>query len=175
MNYYKLDKNGVDFKKNSTPKLIIQLSWLVILLGILTWLFFPFAVIPIEKIPFKVINQAESFDTIKLKQLLIDLNVQNKDIVYSQAIVESGNFTSNLFKQNNNMFGMKEAKQRPTLALGSESGYAYYKTWQDCVIDYALWQSAYGRGLTNKQYLELLGSIYAEDSSYTIKIKNLIK
>ena len=90
-------------------------------------------------------------------------------------MIESGNFTSNLFKQNNNMFGMKEAKQRPTTALGAENNYAYYEDWQSCVEDYALWQSAYGRGLTDKQYLELLGSVYAEDSLYTNKIKNLIK
>lgn len=109
-----------------------------------------------------------------LKKLLEEHNVSFKDIVFNQAKIESGNFESKIFKQNNNLFGMRFAKLRPTLAIGEINGYAYYRTWQESLYDYLIFQSRYLKGAKNRDdYLQKLVDVgYAEDVEY---IKKLIK
>lgn len=107
-----------------------------------------------------------------VKQLLIDLRVQHPHIVYAKLRLESGNFTSFLFNKNNNCAGMRYPRNRVTLAKGERYGYAYYDSWRDCVIDYAMWQINYAKDLTQDQYLNKL-SVYAEDSLYKSKIIKL--
>ena len=48
-----------------------------------------------------------------------DMEFKFKDIVKAQAILESGHFNSDVFKQNNNVFGIRLPKKekRPLLAL----------------------------------------------------------
>lgn len=82
------------------------------------------------------------FSEIMLKMALYDL-VEHPHIVYAQAILETGNFTSAIFLENNNLFGMKHPRQRETLSLGHNRGHAKYKSWQDSVRDYAKWQEYY--------------------------------
>lgn len=106
---------------------------------------------------------------------LFQIRVAHPYIVHAQAILESGNFTSKLFKENHNHFGMKLAKVRPTTAIGVRNGYALYKSWQDCNIDYALWQASYARNLSEEDYYILLQRNYAEDSSYATKLKQIFK
>ena len=106
------------------------------------------------------------------------MNMQHPDIVLAQAIVESGNFKSNIFIENNNLFGMKEPLSRNTVALGTKNGHAYYKNWQHSVIDYALYQSSYffnnKRDYGRNDYLERLSRSYAQDPNYINKIKKVL-
>lgn len=106
---------------------------------------------------------------------ILDLRIENSYIVYAQARLESGNFTSEIFKENNNLFGMKVAERRPTTAIGVNRGHAVYKSWQESVIDYALMQAAYYRGLDEKTYLDKICSVYAEDSMYRKRIVEMMK
>lgn len=172
--YYKLDKNGVDFKKITTTQIIGRLILLCLFLGIVIWWMTPSSIYNVEKIPIKILNQQEIFSPKKLQFKIKELNLEHPEIVYAQALLESSNFQSNIFRSSNNLFGMKEARQRPTTASGTENSHAYYNNWVSSVIDYALWQSAYGRHLTNKQYLDLLSNIYAQDSSYIDKINKIL-
>lgn len=105
---------------------------------------------------------------------IFQLRLDHPDIVMAQCILESGEFTSDLFKEGNNCLGMKVPGQRPTFAVGVCRGHAKFKSWHDCIADYALWQSAYGRGLSDDAYLSLLDRIYAEDGSYAAKLKSII-
>lgn len=107
----------------------------------------------------------------RFKQLLKDMNVKHPDIVYAQARLETGNFTSKIFRTNNNLFGFKVARQRPTVCIGMLSGHASYDSWQMSVIDYALWQSKHCPRLTHDQYIEYLRANYAEDTNYIKKLK----
>lgn len=59
--------------------------------------------------------------------------------VAAQATLESGNFTSDIFKENKNFFGMKTAKCRLTTADGTNRNHATYRFTDDCMIDYYLW------------------------------------
>lgn len=129
----------------------------------------------IEKIPIIIKLDEEKFTPELLKTEIKRLNIQHPDIVYNQCVLESNNFKSNIWKNNNNFLGMTMAKLRPTTAIGIEFNHAVYKSWRDCLIDYALWQASYGRGLTQSQYLELLGEIYAEDPEYIKKLKLKLK
>lgn len=94
------------------------------------------------------------------------------DIVFAQAVLETGHFRSDIFREGNNLFGMKVARSRPTTAIGEYSGHAMYDDWVSSVIDYALYQSAYLRKLkTEDQYYEYLSQHYAEDPEYVNKLK----
>jgi len=119
-------------------------------------------------------NKDKNFSEENFKKELISLNVKNVDIVIAQARLETGGFTSPIFKENNNCFGMKLATQRATTAIGTEDGHAVYASWRDCCIDYALYYNKYLSKLDRDGYLQYLGQVYAEDSDYVSKIKQII-
>lgn len=105
--------------------------------------------------------------------LLDTLNVEHPHIVFAQMRLESGNFKSDLAKNNDNFFGMKYPRQRATVAQGVDRGYAYYRSWSYSVLDYAIWQRRYASGLTEEEYLEMLSEKYAEDKAYVKKVKSI--
>jgi len=121
-------------------------------------------------------DKKNEFSEAKLKEYILELNIKFPHIVIAQSQVETGNYTSKIFKENNNLFGMKEAKQRPTTNKGTENNHAYYDNWKSSVIDYALYQSKYLSKLkTEDEYLQYLSQNYAEDPNYVNKIKSISK
>lgn len=116
-------------------------------------------------------------DSLSLRDSILNeiynMRMEHPYIVYAQAIIESGNFTSKIWKENNNMFGMKMPERRATLACSMKSGHSVYKSWRDCLIDYALYQMSYMRGLTEDEYFERLKQSYASDEYYIKKIRQL--
>lgn len=106
---------------------------------------------------------------------IFKLRIQHANIVYAQAILESAKFTSKIFKENNNLFGMKLAYQRPTTAICVKNNHAVYHNWKECILDYAIWQSIYARNLTEDEYLKKLSSLYAEDKEYVNKLRQIYK
>lgn len=115
------------------------------------------------------------FSEHELKKYITHLNLKHPDIVYAQAVLETGNFKSNLFINNNNLFGIKEPRIRNNTSLGSIGGYAYYSDWRQSVIDYALYQSSYTRKLNREAYFAYLDKNYAKDPEYSRKLKEIIK
>ena len=132
-----------------------------------------------EEISKIIIENEILFSEPALKNLLLELNIRFPHIVLAQSKLESGNFKSRIFLENNNMFGMKEAKRRPTTNKGTQNGHAYFESWKDCVIDYAFYQAAYLNDLkTEDQYYQYLSASYAEDPGYIAKVRrmaNLLK
>ena len=63
------------------------------------------------------------------------MRIEHPYIVYAQAMIESNNFQSKIYRENNNMFGMKMPERRATLAIGINKGHAVYRNWRECVID----------------------------------------
>lgn len=110
---------------------------------------------------------------------LCKYKVNAANIVLSQAIIESSHFNSKLFKENNNLFGMKHPSRRPTTSLYSHNGYAYYESIDDCIVDYLLWQLWGNKyNMTDEEYLNDGLSGYAEDPNYknlNLKISNKLK
>ena len=123
-----------------------------------------------------VIREYNEFSEEKLIEKITELNFRFPHIILAQAKLESGHFKSTIFLENNNMFGMKEAKLRANLAKGTNRGHAYYDTWQDCILDYALYYSTYLSDIrTEGEYFEYLRQNYAEDPTYVQRLKQIIK
>jgi flagellum-specific peptidoglycan hydrolase FlgJ len=108
---------------------------------------------------------------------LVKNNIKFPNIVFAQCLIETGYFTSDLFYNQKNLFGMKQPRIRETKSVGiSKSGYATYNTWVESIEDYRLWQQSVlknKQNITEEEYLELLSRIYAEDKKYINKIKSL--
>jgi flagellum-specific peptidoglycan hydrolase FlgJ len=68
-----------------------------------------------------------------------DVNEQTKRIIVAQAMHETGVFTSPVFAENNNAFGMRNPEKRETTSISEARGYAVYETVQDSIRDLQLW------------------------------------
>jgi hypothetical protein len=97
--------------------------------------------------------------------------IENSDIVKAQIWLETGNFSSKFCRENNNLFGMKLAKKRPTTAIGKLDGMAYYPSWVLSIQDYKLWQTYFYQGENYYDFLHNRG--YAEDPHYIRKLKQI--
>lgn len=115
----------------------------------------------------------DSYSEQKVRDYLIELKVKYPEVAVAQMKLESANGTSNIFRQNNNLFGMKVPGKRPTTALGTKNNHAYYSHWRQSCIDYALYQ-AYFMNADNisseKDWLDFIGQMYAEDQNYKQKL-----
>ena len=106
-------------------------------------------------------------------QAILDYRLDHPEIVYSQIVLETGYLTSNLFLQNNNLFGMRVSGSRATTSTIIVDGYKWYPHWRESLLDYALLQMAFYRNKSEESYYTKLGRAYAEDPNYIIKLKNL--
>ena len=116
-----------------------------------------------------------NFTKDKFVNKIQQLNLKHPHIAYAQAMLESGNFTSKIFRENNNMFGMKQARVRINLAKSTQYNHAYFETWEDCLLDFAFHRATYFHNLkTEQDYYNYLGKYYAEDPSYIGKLKSMV-
>jgi hypothetical protein len=179
---YKFDKRRMDYvlAKDYFVKIVVGIiaSWLVVFgltsynqstkLNSIKYI--------TEETRLLILNNENKFSEEKLKEAILALNIKFPHIVLAQAKLESGHFKSKIFKENNNFFGMKVARCRPTTNKGEQNGHAYFDTWKDCLVDYAFYQAAYLHDIkTEDQYLAYLKANYAEDPNYFTKLLNLIK
>ena len=123
------------------------------------------------------------FSPENLKSEIKKQNITYPDVALAQAKWESKHFKSDIFKDNNNLFGMKLAKLRPTTAIGKNKmhgDHAAYRNWQDSVKDYKLWQDSNGMSkLPKDRYITKLSDIYCSPpdcpkGSYGKNIKNML-
>jgi len=123
-----------------------------------------------------VINENNTkFSSDTLIYMLKELNVKFPHIVLAQSIVETGHWTSKIFLENNNLFGMKEAYVRVHTAKGTQYGHAYYENWGESVYDYAFYQCRYlGAIRTEDEYFNYLSNSYAEAPNYIKILKQVI-
>ena len=156
-------------------------SWLKMAGGFLIIVLFVFGGIPLlrhfemeREIKLIMANESK-FTEEKLIDEIKSLHFPFPYIVMAQAIHESGNYSSKLFLENRNMFGMKCALSRITTCKGEQGGYALYNTWSDCVIDRALYSTTYLSNVkTEDEYYNFLSQFYAEDREYVNKLKRII-
>lgn len=89
--------------------------------------------------------------------------VKHPQIVYAQAILETGNFTSNLCVKNNNLFGLYDSKNKKY--------YSYNYWWESIEAYKKLIQRKYNN---SKYYYMFLEDIkYAGDKDYINKVKKI--
>lgn len=112
------------------------------------------------------------------ENLIIVINksgISHKDVFLAQVMKESANYTSDVFKNANNLCGMKVPGTRETVAIGTYKGYAVYKSWEHSVEDYFLWQQrAALKYKTREAFLSYVGRTYAQDSTYLYSLRNIL-
>lgn len=115
-----------------------------------------------------------SFSRRKFYNYLKEINIKFPELVFAQAIKESG-LKSPLFKENHNPFGMKEASKRPNKQNGVQGSHAYYDTWKDAVIDYAMYQAYIGlsKFKTEEEYLFFLKEMHYYDTEHPNNVNYL--
>ncbi len=114
----------------------------------------------------------------KLAKELKESGIKFPHIIMAQAIIESGNFKSELYKSNNNLFGMTIPGSRNTTNIAVDGKYAKYNTWQRCVLDMAYLQQYNLKGIRlgndEDYFIYLKNSNYAEAPNYIAALKNVI-
>lgn len=118
----------------------------------------------------QIINKKIGIDTFQLGYIkvndsillskLIKLNVKYPEIVLKQAKLETGNYKSNYYIKNYNLFGFR-----------TKNGYKKYNYWVDACKDYKKWQDKYYK--KGDYYNFLLDIGYAEDTIYIYKLRHI--
>lgn len=99
-----------------------------------------------------------------LMEALIYYEVQHPQIVYAQALIETGNFKSNLCLNNNNLFGLYNS---------SRGRYHRFDHWTESVIAYKVFiQRRYKPPENYYKFLQRIG--YAGDPNYISKLKKVV-
>lgn len=125
------------------------------------------------------------------KQVLIDNGVAFPNVAICQNVLETGMFSSKVFKENHNPFGMKESSR--TFDIGTKNKHANYphtphpgkctiECYKPAIKDYAAWQAAFHvreRCFSDEQYIYYLQHLpgnrrYAEDRQYESKLLNIL-
>lgn len=123
-----------------------------------------------QSIGYWFINKPEKVNDSILYQFLIDNNAWYPDILLKQAKIESGNYSSNIYKSNNNLYGMRVPYKRSTTQSGFDKGYGVYQNWCLSALDRLLWDYYhFDEKPTKEEYLNKL-QFFAEDSNYISKI-----
>lgn len=100
-----------------------------------------------------------------LKEALSFYGIHHPDIVYAQAILETGHFKSAGCLKHNNLFGLYNSKARR---------YCRFKHWSESVIAYKEWIQR--RYKPPEDYYKFLSRIhYASDPTYISKLKQIVK
>jgi hypothetical protein len=186
---------STSLEKQNRTKRFLTATWLLLFLVVFTSTDF-------SNVNSRIISAHQDEMLLKLRPALSaeslrneikELNLVCPDEAYAQMILESGNLSSFLTMRANNMLGMRFPFRRNTTASGlylpekdtviygtaaslkkyaKQNNYAVYLSWQDAVKDYKLWQDEYFR--LGDRYLQFLGHVYAEDSSYESKIRTMM-
>lgn len=95
---------------------------------------------------------------------LVAQGVEFPEIVLAQAQLETGNYRSAACLHKNNLFGLRH----------SNGTYMHFSHWTDAIAAYKKYIQKWDSKPPNYYiYLDKLG--YAEDTSYTAKLKELVK
>lgn len=107
----------------------------------------------------------------RIMYYLIKHEVKHPRIVFAQCLYETGHLKSVIFKENNNLFGMKKSYHRPSTSNGVNRGHARYLDLEDSVKDYKIYQDKYYHG--GDYYTFLAGSGYSTNKSYCKTLRNI--
>ena len=178
--FYKFDKNELLWKKNWKrlfySVIVVTILILSSFIGGRYVKFQSLETFEKELIVLNVQAEKNKFTKEKFVSELKRLNIKQPHIVMAQSIIETGHWNSKIFKENHNLFGMREASVRINTAVGTQNNHAYYDTWMESIYDYAFYQCRYLGGLrTEAEYYAYLGANYAEDPDYVNVVKGVVK
>ena len=124
--------------------------------------------IPVIEVADTIINEQPKFfsQTPKegLEEALSYYGLEHKDIVYAQAVLETGHFKSKVCLKYNNLFGLYNSK---------EKRYYKFKHWTESVVAYKEWiQKKYQPPNNYYAFLEEIN--YANDKDYISTLKSIV-
>ena len=99
-----------------------------------------------------------------LTDVMSEVGLSNKLFVLAQAVLETGNFSSRVCKEYNNLFGLYDSKNRD---------YYRFERWEDSVVGYGKMIQYRYKGGNYLHFLKRIG--YAEDPRYITKIAQMAK
>ena len=122
-------------------------------------------------------------DRDEIYRMCVESGAKHPEVIMAQLIIESASGTSDVYRNSNNLYGMKRvsSKGRPTLQIPDVDYYGYgkYLNWQHSILDRVLWDKWVFRktGIPDdvNEYLNKIDGIYAEDPGYVQKIKSIIQ
>lgn len=101
------------------------------------------------------------------------------DVFRAQIILETGSLTSDIYRENHNLVGMKCAQARSTYCQGHNKGHAVFDNDFDSIREYIFWQKSkktLDSISSTEEYLNfLVRTGYAEDTRYIEKLANIIQ
>jgi len=92
-----------------------------------------------KKAPATVWSKADIDRLIRSYLANAGFGLQMQSIAVGVARLETDNYGSDIYYENNNLFGMKFPLQRETLSIGEKNGYANFEGIADSVEDYILY------------------------------------
>lgn len=179
--FYKFDNDTLIWKKDWKKTRLLLSTMAILMMGsFLLGRFYRFSSLDQHEKELLVISleaEKNKFSKEKMVDELKRLNVRFPHIVMAQSIVETGKFKSRIFKENHNLFGMKQATVRINTAKGTQHGHAYYDNWYESLYDYAFYQCRYLSDIRNeREYYQYLSSVYAEaGDGYVQAVKQTIE
>ena len=99
-----------------------------------------------------------------LTDVITEVGLSNKLFVLAQAMLETGNFSSRVCKEYNNLFGLYDSKNRD---------YYRFERWEDSVVGYGKMIQYRYKGGNYLNFLKRIG--YAEDPRYITKVAKMAK
>ena len=99
-----------------------------------------------------------------LTDVITEVGLSNKLFVLAQAMLETGNFSSRVCKEYNNLFGLYDSKNRD---------YYRFERWEDSVVGYGKMIQYRYKGGNYLNFLKRIG--YAEDHRYITKVAKMAK
>lgn len=116
----------------------------------------------VEVIDTSFLQEKELNDSI-LYLALVYYEIKEPKIVLAQAKLESGNFTSKLYKQNKNFLGLYNSKEKK---------YFKFEHWSECILAYKnKIEYKHQHGEDYYCFLDRIG--YASDPNYINKVKEI--
>lgn len=115
----------------------------------------------------KIVGLSQSYE--KVKDYIHDsTNIEHKEIVLRQAILETGWFKSYNCRVRHNLFGFRH---RSKITDDNKMGYFIFDDWKGSVKYYEEWQNKYYKGGDYYEFLEEIG--YATSPTYVEKLKGI--
>ena len=121
---------------------------------------------PNKKVPIHSYYEGKSHELTleNLMSVMDEVGISNQLFVLAQAVLETGNFGSNVCRNYHRLFGLYDSRNK-----------CYYKfaRWEDSVIGYQKFIQYRYKGGNYLAFLRRIG--YAEDPGYTSKVAQIAK
>ncbi len=110
---------------------------------------------------------------------LLGTDEEHAKYVTAVAMHETGVFTSSVYINNRNAYGMRYPSKRTHMAIGQKNGYAVYNSVEDSITDYGLWLAYHGKTINDFESPEALvdfmaskGYFEADKAKYKAAVRN---